>query len=123
MLRTDTSSRLATDPIPLTSSRTCHRHVTSPLPKGEGVKQALAWNREQLLDLRRLWELRRQRRIEAGLIPMAQPPSMISDNALDVENKINTAMGTLQSSLIHPSTSHLPNLESQCSDPFRPTAW
>jgi hypothetical protein len=33
----------------------------SPLPKGEGVKQALAWNREQLLDLRRLWELRRQR--------------------------------------------------------------
>jgi hypothetical protein len=24
----------------------------SPLPKGEGVKQALAWNREQLLDLR-----------------------------------------------------------------------
>jgi hypothetical protein len=29
----------------------------SPLPKGKGVKQALAWNREQLLDLRRLWEL------------------------------------------------------------------
>jgi hypothetical protein len=29
----------------------------SPLPKGEGIKQALAWNREQLLDLRRLWEL------------------------------------------------------------------
>jgi hypothetical protein len=30
----------------------------SPLPKGEGVKQALAWNQEQLLDLRQLWEQR-----------------------------------------------------------------
>jgi hypothetical protein len=28
----------------------------SPLPKGEGIKQALAWNWEQLLDLRTLWE-------------------------------------------------------------------
>jgi hypothetical protein len=95
----------------------------SPLLKGEGVKQALAWNREQLLDLRRLWELRRQRRIETGLIPMARPPSMISDDALDAENKINIAMGTLQSSPIHPSTSHLPNLKFQCSDLFRPTVW
>jgi hypothetical protein len=40
----------------------------TPLPKGEGVKQALAWNREQLLDLRRLWELRRQRQMSAGLL-------------------------------------------------------
>jgi hypothetical protein len=54
---------------------------------------------------------------------MAWPPSTISDDALDAENKINIAMGTLQSSPIHPSTSHLPSLESQCSDPFRPTAW
>jgi hypothetical protein len=48
---------------------------------------------------------------------------MISDDVLDAENKISIAMGTLQSSPIHPSTSHLPNLESQCSDPFRLTAW
>jgi hypothetical protein len=67
----------------------------SPLPKGEGVKQALAWNREQLLDLRRLWELRQQRRIDTGLIPMAQPPLMISDNALGVENKTSIAMDTV----------------------------
>jgi hypothetical protein len=38
-----------------------HLLFRSPLPKGKGVKQVLAWNREQLLDLRRLWELRRQR--------------------------------------------------------------
>jgi hypothetical protein len=31
-LRTDTFAELATDPTPLTSSRTCHRHVTSPIP-------------------------------------------------------------------------------------------
>jgi hypothetical protein len=49
----------------------------SPLLKGEGVKQALAWNREQLVDLQRLWELRRQHRIDTGLIPMAQPPPMM----------------------------------------------
>jgi hypothetical protein len=52
----------------------------SPLPKGKGVRQALAWNREQLLDLRRLWELCQQRRLDAGLIPMAQPPPTISDS-------------------------------------------
>jgi hypothetical protein len=34
-----------------------HLLFRSPLPKGKGVKQALAWNQEQLLDLRRLWEL------------------------------------------------------------------
>jgi hypothetical protein len=54
---------------------------------------------------------------------MARPPPQISDNALDVENRVNIAMGTLPSSPIHPSTSPLPNLESQCSDPFRPMAW
>jgi hypothetical protein len=54
---------------------------------------------------------------------MAQPPPQISDDVLDVENKINIAMGTLPSSPTHHLTSLLPNLESQCSDPFRPTAW
>jgi hypothetical protein len=46
--------------VPLTKP-TKHLLFRSPLPKGEGIKQALAWNREQLVDLRRLWELRRQR--------------------------------------------------------------
>jgi hypothetical protein len=95
----------------------------SPLPKGEGVKQALAWNREQLLDLRRLWELRQQRQIDNGLIPMARPLTLISDDVLNVENRISIAMGTLPSFPTRPLTSPLPNLESQCSDPFRPTAW
>jgi hypothetical protein len=95
----------------------------SPLPKGEGVKQALAWNQEQLLDLRQLWELRRQCRIDQGLIPMALPLSMISDNALNVENRTNTATVTPPSSLIHHSTSPLPSLESQCNDPFQPSVW
>jgi hypothetical protein len=66
----------------------------SPLPKGEAVRQALAWNREQLLDLRRLWEQRRQQRINRGLIPMTHPPTMISDPALGVESKENTATAT-----------------------------
>jgi hypothetical protein len=95
----------------------------SPLPKGEGIKQALEWNREQLLDLRRLWELRRQRRIDQGLIPMARPPHLISDAALGVENRTSIATGTLPSSQTPRSTSPLTPLESQCQDPFRPTAW
>jgi hypothetical protein len=95
----------------------------TPLPKGKGVKQALAWNREQLLDLRRLWELRRQRRISAGLLPMTQPPTMISDAVLDVENNVNTVTGIPPSFQIHPSTSRQPNLELQCQDLFQPTAW
>jgi hypothetical protein len=95
----------------------------SPLPKGEGIKQALAWNQEQLVDLRRLWELRRQRRLDNGLIPMTHPPTTISDNALAVGNSENTVTGTLPSFPIHPSTSLLTPLESQCQDPFRPTAW
>jgi hypothetical protein len=41
----------------------------SLLPEGEAMKQARAWHRVQLLDLRRLWELCRQRRVQAGLIP------------------------------------------------------
>jgi hypothetical protein len=61
--------------------------------------------------------------IDNGLIPMARPPHRISDDALDAENKINTAMGTLQSFPTHHSTSPLPNLDSQCSDPFQPMAW
>jgi hypothetical protein len=92
----------------------------SPLPKGEGVKQALAWNREQLLDLRWLWELCRQRRLDTGLIPMAQPPTMISDSALGVENKTSIVTDTHPSSRMHPSTSPL---ESHCGPPFSPTAW
>jgi hypothetical protein len=80
----------------------------SPLPKGEGVKQALAWNREQLLDLRRLWELRRQRQIDHGLIPMAQPPTMISDAVLDVENRTSTATAIPPSFLTHHLTSPSP---------------
>jgi hypothetical protein len=48
---------------------------------------------------------------------------MISDSALSVENNDSTAMGTPPSSQIHPSTSHHPNLELQCQDPFWPTAW
>jgi hypothetical protein len=95
----------------------------SPLPKGEGIKQALEWNREQLLDLRRLWELRRQRRVDRGLIPMAQPPHLISDTALGVENRTSIAMATLPSSQTPHSISPLTPLESQCQDPFRPTAW
>jgi hypothetical protein len=86
----------------------------SPLPKGEGVKQALAWNREQLLDLRQLWEQRRQQRIRRGLIPMTHPPTMISDAALAVGNNENTAMATLLSSQTPPSTSQLTPLESHC---------
>jgi hypothetical protein len=54
---------------------------------------------------------------------MAWPPQQISDNALDAENRTNIAMGTLPSSPIHPSTSPLPNLKSQCSDLFWPMAW
>jgi hypothetical protein len=92
----------------------------SPLLKGEGIKQALAWNREQLLDLRRLWELRRQQRLDAGLIPMARPPHMISDNALGVENRTSIATDTPPSSLTRPSTSPL---DSHCGPPFSPTAW
>jgi hypothetical protein len=95
----------------------------SPLPKGEGIKQALAWNREQLLDLRRLWELRRQRRIDRGLIPMAHPPHLISDAALGVENRTSTVTVTLPSSQTPRLTSLPTPLESQCQDPFRPTAW
>jgi hypothetical protein len=111
-----TASALLTRP-------TKHLLFRSPLPKGEGVKQALAWNREQLLDLRQLWEQRRQRRIDRGLIPMTQTPTMISDTALAVGSNENTATVTPLSSQTPPSTSHLTPLESHCQDPFRPTAW
>jgi hypothetical protein len=70
-----------------------HLLFRTPLPKGEGVKQALAWNREQLLDLRQLWELRRQHRVSAGLLPMTRPPTMISDAALGAENNVSTVTG------------------------------
>jgi hypothetical protein len=132
-----TYAELATDPTQLKSSRACHRHVTphpslqtvselpskplkrllfhSPLPKGEGVRQALVWNQEQLLDLRRLWELRRQRHLDARLIPMAQPPPTISDSALGVENRTSTATGTLLLSLTHPLTSPSTPTAGLCS--------
>jgi hypothetical protein len=100
-----------------------HLLFCSPLLKGKGVKQALAWNQEQLLDLRRLWELQRQQQIDHGLIPMAQPPTMISDAVLDVENRTSTATAIPPSFLTHHLTSPQPSLESQCSDPFWPTAW
>jgi hypothetical protein len=97
-----------------------HLLFRSPLPKGKGIKQALAWNWEQLLDLRRLWELRQQRQIDNGLIPMARPPLMISDAVLSVENRTSTATVTPLSSQTPRSTSPL---ESQCGPPFSPTAW
>jgi hypothetical protein len=92
----------------------------SPLPKGEGIKQALAWNREQLLDLRRLWELRQQQQIDNGLIPMAWPPLMISDDVLTAENRTSTVMATPLMS----QTPHLTSLlVSHCGPLFSPTAW
>jgi hypothetical protein len=48
---------------------------------------------------------------------------MISDAVLDAENNANTATDTPPSSQTHHSTSPQPNLESQCQDLFRPTAW
>jgi hypothetical protein len=124
----DSSESILPHPSPLTVSAPLNKPLKrllfrTPLPKGEGVKQALAWNREQLLDLRRRWELRRQQRLSAGLLPMTQLPTMISDSVLDVEHNVNTVTGTPLSSQIHPSTSPHPNLELQCQDPFRPTAW
>jgi hypothetical protein len=71
-----------------------------PLPKGEAMKQAWAWHQEQLLDLRCLWELCQQHQVDAGLIPMTHLPMMISDHALGVASKENTAMDTLQSSSV-----------------------
>jgi hypothetical protein len=55
--------------------------------------------------------------------PMTQPPTMISDAVLDVENSMSIATDIPPSSQIHPSTSCQPNLELQCQDPFRPTVW
>jgi hypothetical protein len=108
--------------VPLTKP-TKHLLFCSPLPKGEGIKQALAWNREQLVDLRRLWELRQQQCLDQGLIPMTHLPTMISDDALTVGSNENTAMVTLHSSQIHHLTFPLTLLESHCQDLFRPMAW
>jgi hypothetical protein len=112
-------------PLPLTDSMLLIRPLKhllfhSPLPEGEAMKQARSWHRAQLLDLRRLWELRRQHRISAGLIPMTQPPTMISDAVLGVENPASTVTATPPSSLTPLLTSPL---ESQCGPPFQPTAW
>jgi hypothetical protein len=109
----------STPPTKLTKHLLFH----SPLPKGEGIKQALAWNREQLIDLQRLWELRQQKHIDNGLIPMTQPPMMISDAALAAESNENTAMVTHHSFQTPHSIFPQTPLESQCQDPFRPTAW
>jgi hypothetical protein len=54
---------------------------------------------------------------------MTHPPTTISDDALAVGTSENTVTGILPSSLIPHSTSLLTPLESQCQDPFRPTAW
>jgi hypothetical protein len=66
---------------------------------------------------------RRQRQISAGLIPMAQPPTMISDTVLNVENNNSTATGIPHSFPILLLTSPQPNLESHHKEPFRPTTW
>jgi hypothetical protein len=95
----------------------------SPLLKGEGITQALAWNHEHLLDLRQLWELCQQCHISAGLLPMTQPPTMISNSVLSVENRISTATVTPPSSQIPHLTSPQPSLKSQFKEPFQPTAW
>jgi hypothetical protein len=92
----------------------------SPLLEGKWIKQALAWNREQLLDLWRLWELRRQQCIDNGLLPMTQPPTMISDTVLAVESNKNIAMAIPPSS----QTPHLTSLlESHCGPPFSQMVW
>jgi hypothetical protein len=83
----------------------------------------LAWNWEQLLDLWRLWELQQQQRIDNGLLPMTQPPTMTSDAALAVGSNKNTATDTPPSFQTPLSTFPQTHLESQCQDPFRPTAW
>jgi hypothetical protein len=95
----------------------------SPLPEGEALKQARSWHRAQLLDLGKLWELRRQRRIAARLIPMARPPTAISDDVLDVENNSSIVTGTPPLFPIPLSTSPQHNLEFQHKEPFWPTAW
>jgi hypothetical protein len=95
----------------------------SPLPEGEAMKQAQSWHRAQLLDLRKLWELRRQRRIAARLIPMAWPPTAISDDVLDVENNSSIVTGTPPLFPTPLSTSPQHNLEFQHKEPFQPTAW
>jgi hypothetical protein len=100
-----------------------HLLFCSPLPEGEVMRQAQSWHRAQLLDLRRLWELRRQRQVAAGLIPMARPPLAISDAVLDVENNSSTVTGTPPSSLTPLSNSPQHNLKSQHKEPFQPTVW
>jgi hypothetical protein len=107
---------------PLTKPMKCLL-FRSPLPKGKGIKQVLAWNREQLVDLRHLWELRRQWCVDRGLIPMTHPPTMISDGVLAAASNENIATGIPQSSLTLHSTSPLTPLKSHCQDPFRPMAW
>jgi hypothetical protein len=87
------------------------------------MRQAQSWHRAQLLGLQRLWELRRQRQISAGLIPMARPPAVISDDVLGVENNNNTVMATPHSFLTPLLTSPQHNLESQHKEPFQPTTW
>jgi hypothetical protein len=87
------------------------------------MKKAQQWHWEQLLDLWRLWELWWRRQMDAGLIPMTQPPMMISDTVLGVENNENIATDILPLSQIQPLTSPHLNLDSQCRDPFWLTVW
>jgi hypothetical protein len=54
---------------------------------------------------------------------MTQPPTMISDSALGVENRTSIAMATPPSSQIPRSISPQPSLESQLKEPFQPTTW
>jgi hypothetical protein len=54
---------------------------------------------------------------------MTQLPMMISDTALAVENSKNIVTPTPPSFQTPLSTFPQTPLESQCQDPFRPTAW
>jgi hypothetical protein len=54
---------------------------------------------------------------------MTRLPTMISDDALAVENNENTATAIPPSSQTPLSTSPRLSLDSQCKEPFRPTAW
>jgi hypothetical protein len=105
--------------ISLTPAQGGGDEASSVLASGSVARPAEA----QLLDLQRLWELCRQRQISAGLIPMTQPPTMISDAALGVENKENTVTVTPHSSPIPLLTFPQHNLESHHKEPFWPTTW
>jgi hypothetical protein len=114
-------------PAPLTPDGQCiadqaaETFIISLTPAGRGGDEASSLVASgTALRSEVFWELCRQCRISAGLIPMTQPPTTISDAALGVENCASTATATLPSSLTPLLTSPL---ESQCGPPFQPMAW